>query len=174
MNLSYRPCKLFSIAVVFGFLGSPAWIPAHAEDCRVSTSEWLSMQKREITITKSDGSTVRTPAKIADDAHERSAGFQHICPSTVNKMPILFLFPRPTTAWFHMTNVHAPLDIAFVAENGRIVEIQQMAVYPSGGAGGKKKLYRSSVPVVAALEAHAGFFSSLGVSVDGARLELTD
>ncbi len=149
----------------------PIWKPVQADECRLITREWTAMDDREVAITRNDGSVVRITAKVADDPRERSAGFQHVCPSTIEKMPMLFLFPRPAKVSFHMANVHAPLDIAFVAADGRIAEIQRMATYARSGEPRQRTYYSPSAPIIAALEAKAGFFGALDVLAGKARID---
>lgn len=131
------------------------------------------MQARSITITRDDGTEVQLSVKLADDVRERAAGFQHICPETINETPILFLFPRPTPVAFHMRNVHAPLDIAFIDADGRIVDIQRMAVYAADPENTINRYYRPRAPITAALETRVGLFATLGVTAGNARIAVT-
>lgn len=131
------------------------------------------MQARRVTITRHDGTVAQLSVKLADDVGKRAAGFQHICPETVNETPILFVFPRPTPVAFHMHNVHAPLDIAFIDADGRIVDIQHMAVYATNSKHKGKRYYRPAAPITAALETRAGLLTTLGVTAGNARIAIT-
>lgn len=98
----------------------------------------------------------RLPVRVADEAHERQAGMQWLCPAAVAETVILFLLPSPERAYFHMENVRAPLDIAFLDERGVVVEIQRMT------AG---MVVQARQPVSAALEAPAGAFAAWDLAV---------
>jgi uncharacterized membrane protein (UPF0127 family) len=130
---------------------------AGATDCRTSTTAWRDMDTSPLTLA---GRTITV--KVADSGRERGAGMQWLCPEQVAAYPILFLFGRAEAASFHMNNVFAPLDIAFVAADGRIVGIERMEL---GGGADSEQL------VVAALEATAGSFARWGLRV-GDRIAL--
>ena len=61
---------------------------------------------------------------------------------------------------FHMRNVREHLDIAFIAEDGRIFELQKMS-RELDSAGGRS--YRATQPYRYALEVAAGRLSALGL-----------
>ncbi len=143
-----------------------------ARECLESTAPWSAMETREITLADKTGTTMRFLAKIADDGSERAAGFQHLCPHVIEEMPMLFLFGGELRPTFHMRNVHRALDIAFIDANGRIDEIKRMDPYVLGAV--KRPLYRSRLPVFAAMEAHAGFFAQQGIVAGRWKLTFPD
>ena len=145
-------------------------LTTRAAECVATTDELKTMEARKIALTRKDAPVLYFSVKVADDTHERSAGFQHVCPEIVERIPILFVFSKPTQPWFHMRNVHAPLDIAFLDETGRITEIQHMAVYPSTPEKRDIQHYRPRAPISGALEAYLGFFESLGVTAGNASI----
>jgi uncharacterized membrane protein (UPF0127 family) len=146
---------------------------AAAGACVPTTPEWEAMQAGLITLTRDDGTAVQVSVKLADDVRERAAGFQHICPETVNEAPILFVFSKPVRVMFHMQNVHAPLDIGFIDADGRVVDIQYMAVYTEQPHQKVNRYYRPPAPIAAALETRAGLFATLGVTAGKARIDFT-
>ena len=105
---------------------------------------------------------------LANTTFALSHGFQFTCSETIDKTNILFQFPRPILPAFHMNNVLAPLDIAFIDQQGTIVNIFNMQVYQ---AGKPKALYKPSSPIVYALEAKAGYFKQMGIRV-GDRVQI--
>ncbi len=141
--------------------------PALAADCRLTTPELEAMHTAELRVSGRDGAVVEFAVKVADDAHERAAGFQHVCPETIRRTPILFVFKRPVMIMFHMQNVRAPLDIGFIDPWGRLAEILPMMIDQAGA----RRYYRPSGPIRAALEAHAGFFAKHGMSVGHTRID---
>jgi uncharacterized membrane protein (UPF0127 family) len=70
---------------------------------------------------------------------------------------IVFNFHREMLGAFHMQNVPAPLDIAFVKASGRIFPILRMD--PS-----RTETYRPLGAYRYAIEARAGFFKDHGIS----------
>jgi len=123
-----------------------------------------------ITLVDESGRTLSFNAKIADDGRERAAGFQHVCPRVIEKMPIVFLFGGAFSPSFHMRNVYGPLDIAFIDGDGGIDEIRRMEPYVLGAR--ERPVYRSRIPVHAAIETHPGFFDRHGIVPGAWRLEL--
>ncbi len=139
------------------------WLPltTTAGSCVDATPEWSEMETRQVNLVDDAGESLTFRARIADSGRERAAGFQHLCASVIERTPIVFLFEGPTRPAFHMRNVHAPLDIAFVGTEGRIAEIQRMQPYVLGAA--KRRVYQPHAPVRAAIEARPGFFAEQGV-----------
>lgn len=139
-------------------------------ECLNTTSELEEMAVRRVRLLGPGGEHVDLEVRIADTGRERSAGFQHVCPSTAHTVSILFLFEHPSVPRFHMQNVYMPLDIAFIDDAGVIRSVQTMRPYVIGSA--KRKLWSPPVPTVAALEVRAGLLEELGVTEDAWSLAL--
>ena len=137
-------------------------------ECQKYPAALQTMPQGEDTIINVDGSEVAIHYLIAESASLRAAGFQHVCPETIDKESILFVFQMEFTSAFHMNNVYAPLDIAFFDKQGVIIDIQTM--YPYSVISVKKPLYQPAKPAMYALETHQGFFAAAGIKV-GARLQ---
>ena len=133
-------------------------------DCQIDNPALRAMSKIEVTLTRDDGSSYTMPAKLADNNATRAAGFQRVCESTIEAMPILFVFTTPSVPGFHMNNVVAPIDIAFIDSEGNLESIQAMKPYSKIQI--RKPLYRPSRPVLYALEVHKGFYQKHKISVD--------
>jgi len=144
--------------------GAPA-LPA----CVDATDSLNDMAAAELTLAGPAGRYLTLPVRVADDARERSAGFQHICPGTIDTTSIYFVFDRVRRPSFHMRNVWAPLDIAFVDREGVIVDIQHMEPYIRGSM--KETFYSPPGKVAAALETRAGFFSEQHLTAGDWRIE---
>ena len=134
-----------------------------AAECQPQTAEFSAMKQAELVILRAAGGDLRIATRIADEASERAAGYQHICPRTIEDSTILFLFARPVRTAFHMHNVHAPLDIAFIGDDGRIREVLRMQPYQL--AARTHPVYQPQQAFIAALEAPAGFFAGNEVAV---------
>ena len=132
-------------------------------NCETDNAALQAMPNIEVTLSRTDGSSYSFGAKLANNLRTRAAGFQRVCASTIAATPILFEFQREQTPSFHMNNVVAPLDIAFIDKQGDIDSIQLMKVYSILQV--TKPLYSSKGPVLYALEAHPGFFEKHDISL---------
>ncbi|NUM67369.1 DUF192 domain-containing protein [candidate division KSB1 bacterium] len=72
---------------------------------------------------------------------------------------MLFVFEMSRIQSFWMRNTFIPLDIAFIASDGKIVDIQHMAPLD------ESKSYISAAPALYVLEVNAGWFERHGVKV---------
>ncbi len=115
------------------------------------------MPTATLVIATAHGRLLRTTAKLADTDEARLAGFQCATPDEIRTTVIVFNFPREILGAFHMQNVPAPLDIAFVKASGVIFSILRMDPSPTETYG-PLGAYRY------AIEARAGFFKAHGVS----------
>ena len=109
--------------------------------------------------------TLALRVKAADTSERQAGGFQCATPEEIHRHLILFDFGQEIATQFHMNNVPAALDIAFIKGDGRIFSILRME--PSATA-----LYGPMGDFRFALEARKGFFEGLGVRQGGARLVL--
>ncbi len=135
-----------------------------SEKCQISNPALEAMPPVRVLIIRSDGSEHSITAKLADTNHTRAAGFQRVCASTIRKTPILFVFENEVVPSFHMNNVVAPIDIAFIKKNGSIDVIHQMQPYSLISLS--KPLYASKTPILAALETYKGFFDDHSIGLD--------
>lgn len=143
-----------------------------AGDCRPTTQALDDMAEAELVLAGPGGRSIRLAVRVADDFGERAAGFQHICPETIEETAIYFAFDRPRRPNFHMNNVKAPLDIAFIDSDGVIVDIQRMEPYVLGAK--RRPTYGPPGDVAAALEARAGYFAGQQVTEGDWRVESLD
>jgi len=70
---------------------------------------------------------------------------------------MLFVFEEPQMLEFWMKNTYVPLDIAFIASDGRILNIEAMKPLDDGPR------YRSKGSARYAVEANRGWFDRHGV-----------
>ena len=111
--------------------------------------------------------TVALRVKSADTSERQAGGFQCATPEEIRRNLILFDFGSEIVTQFHMQNVPAALDIAFVKADGRIFSILRMEPSPS-------QLYGPMGPFRYALEARAGFYEAQGIRQGEARLVLPE
>jgi len=79
---------------------------------------------------------------------------------------MLFVFPYEMPLSFWMANTITPLDIAYIAPDGRIVKTYTMAPLET-------RTYPSIAPAQFALEVPAGLFAELGIAA-GSYVEIPD
>ena len=137
---------------------------ASAQDgeCKRWRAAFASMPLRMVTV-QMGAKTVAIRVKVAENSEQAAAGFQCSTPQEIQNMLILFDFGREIYTQFHMQNVPAALDIAFVKANGTIFSILKMDPSPTA-------LYGPMGDFRFALEARAGFYESQGVRQGEARL----
>ena len=111
-----------------------------------------------------DGSTVRVAVEIAATPQARELGLMYR-DALAADAGMLFVFPKSAPQSFWMRNTRIPLDIVYIAEDGRIVRIHRKttpfseAPLPSGE------------PVRFVLEVDGGYMDRHGVG-EGDRVDL--
>jgi len=108
-----------------------------------------------LSIARADSTPVEITVEIARTEEERSQGLMHR-----KKLPdgegMIFVFDRDQQLSFWMKNTVIPLSIAFIASNGRIIEIRDMRPLDLSAI-------QSSRSVRYALEAPQGWFDRAGI-----------
>ncbi len=94
-------------------------------------------------------------AEVAATGEQRATGLMHRFSLRPNH-GMLFVFDKPEPLGFWMKNTFIPLSIAFIAEDGRIVNIEDMAPQT-------ETTHRSRGPALFALEMRKGWFAEHGV-----------
>ena len=145
---------LFFLALAVGFGIEPV------DACDGATAAWHTMPGSRVILRSEEGATHHLAVKIAMTTVQRRAGFKHICSKWVAVWGVLFVFPTTQRATFHMRNVGEDLDIAFIAEDGRILELKKMSRELDSVSG---RSYRAAQPYRYALEVAAGRLSALGL-----------
>lgn len=138
-------------------------------DCLPTTRALENMTSAELVLSAPGQQSVTLAVRVADDHRERAAGFQYICPDTIDGTAIYFVFERLRRPSFHMRNVKAPLDIAFIDGDGVIVDIQRMEPYVLGAR--QHETFSPPGEVAAALEVGAGYFAEHGITAGDWRRE---
>lgn len=141
---------------------APKGAPAGSPECPRWRAAFASMPLRMVSI-QAGSRTIALRVKAAETDERQAAGFQCATPEEIRRHLILFDFGQEILTQFHMQNVPAALDIAFVKADGKIFAISKMDPSPS-------ELYGPLGPFRYAIEAHAGFFASQGIRQGEARL----
>lgn len=86
------------------------------------------LERKDLTIVRSDGSSVKVRAELAVKAEDRNFGFMER-----KRIPdgtgMLFVFENDQILRFWMKNTPHPLSIAFITSDGRIKDIFDMTPY---------------------------------------------
>jgi len=152
--MSRFSCVFFLLALVVVFGIKPVGA------CDGAAPAWRTMSESLVILRSDEGVTHHLAVKIAIKPAQRRAGFQHICSKWVQAWGVLFVFPTSQRSMFHMRNVGDDLDIAFIAEDGRILELQKM---PRELDSASRRSYRATQPYRYALEVASGRLSALGL-----------
>ncbi len=114
-------------------------------------------QKDELVIVNSMGEEIYVKVELASDDTQHSKGLSGRG-SLCDDHGMLFIFEDDITSGFWMKDTSIPLSIAFISENGTIIDIQDMEPY-------SLKSHSPGVPYRYALEVNQGFFLENGVDV---------
>jgi hypothetical protein len=97
----------------------------------------------------------RITAEVAATPEQRSTGLMHRF-SLRPDHGMIFVFERPERQSFWMMNTFIPLSIAFIAPDGRIINIDDMAPHDETS-------HWSRGPALYALEMRKGWFAERGI-----------
>ena len=122
----------------------------------------VKSEKRKIHILNSQNQSIEVNVEIADNplTHMRGLMFRSHLPENEG---MLFVFNDSNYRSFWMVNTSIPLDIIFISETGRIVDIQQME--PCRTIADYCKVYRSREKARYVLEVNRGFSERNGIRI---------
>jgi uncharacterized membrane protein (UPF0127 family) len=124
----------------------------------LSSCDSKRLPVQEIAIEK-DGQVITViKAEIAKTQEERSTGLMYR-KSLQDGQGMLFVFDRDEVLSFWMKNTLIPLSIAFIAYDGKIIDIKDMYPHDTNSV-------KSSRSARYALEVPQGWFSRVGINVD--------
>ena len=127
-------------------------------DCSNDASFWAAMEQVWVEFRSEEEMPLVIAAWVAKSPKQRARGFQGVCPGLVTERPLLFSFPVPVHANFHMTGVAVPLDIAFIDVSRQVIDIQRMALQESNQP---MRYYRPNAKFHFALETASGRLDQL-------------
>ena len=127
-------------------------------DCSSDASFWVAMKEVWVEFSAEEEKPLVLAAWIAKSPEQRARGFQGVCPGLVIERSLLFSFPAPVHANFHMTGVALPLDIVFMDVSRQVIDIQRMTLQELNQP---TRYYRPNTEFYFALEAVAGRLDQL-------------
>lgn len=128
--------------------------------CFICTSVQAAMPLMELNIGKH-----ALTAEVAHTDPDRMQGLMHRRMLPENR-GMLFVFPNIAHHGMWMMNTYVPLSVAFIDNNGVIINIEDMQPHTRDSHSAKK-------PVRYALEMNLGWFRKRGIG-PGAKLEGLD
>ncbi len=120
------------------------------------------MKAGTLTIINADGQDVNMHVEIADAEPSRELGLMFRT-SMAPDEGMLFDFGGPSTGGFWMQNTLLPLSIAFIEQNGNILNIEDMQPLDTSITNAAGTYYY-------ALEANQGFFKANNILTGGKAL----
>ncbi len=122
----------FALAICFSLALFPLLLtgPAAAD----SAAMILPIDASELVAINPDGSESRFTVEIADDDDEQSAGLMFRL-SMGDSHGMLFVFDRTRRLSFWMKNTPMPLDLIFVGQDGKVIDIFKGKPYSLSSIG---------------------------------------
>jgi uncharacterized membrane protein (UPF0127 family) len=114
------------------------------------------LDQRDLVIHRSEGEPAPIRVELARTAEEKTRGLMDRR-SLDDGKGMLFIFDRDDILSFWMKNTYIPLSIAFIAWDGRILEIRDLRPLD-------KTVVRSSRSARYALETPQGWFDRAGIA----------
>jgi len=150
---------VFSRAVFSRAVSPWCWVAliALAGCSQSDPSDRVSLRLHPVTI---QGHELRV--EIAADAQKRELGLGYRS-SLPENGGMLFVFPQVQPQNFWMKNCLIDLDIAYIGDDGKIVDVLRMKTVPPAERTRPSVHYPSSRPVRYVLETNAGWFESKGI-----------
>lgn len=115
-----------------------------------------SFARSEVWIETAPGRLYHFDVEVADTFARRAQGLMHR-ESLAPDAGMLFLFEEVQPLSFWMKNTLIPLDMLFIAPDGRIINIHERTKPLDLGS------YRSAEPAIAVLEINGGISAFLGI-----------
>ncbi len=131
-----------------------------------TTPAFRKMDRVEVTLLNDEGELVSFEVRVADEDDERSAGFANIGAGVIRRTVILWMINRETTIDFRTQEVEAPIELAYLNGEGKVLGIQ-------AGKPFAAEPIPFGIPFQFVLEAPAGFFAQRPLSTNGSALTPT-
>lgn len=156
-EIMYSDLLKLNIAVLLGLFVIFA-CNGNGPGCRSSASDGENHKPPTLPSITIDG--VKLKVEIVQDVESRQHGLMNREELPENQ-GMLFVFESTRILSFWMRNTFIPLDIAFIDDAGKIVDIQRMEPLD------ESKSYTSAAPALYALEVNAGWFAKNTIKVGG-------
>ena len=143
--MNFLPHRLTAALALLTVLGSA--LPALAQP--------TAQPQLQLPRTELRAGMYRIDAQVAARFHERQTGLMHRTHMPAHE-GMLFVFEQPGVQCFWMKNTLIPLSTAFVADDGRIVNLADMQPHD-------ERSHCSNEPVRYVLEMNQGWFAAKNI-----------
>lgn len=141
MSLLALLCRLASVACVAAVVAHPL----------ASLAQPADGKPQSLATTRIQVGTHAVTAEVASTPEQRTLGLMYRFGLPADR-GMLFVFPAPEFLGFWMRNTFVPLSIAFIAADGTILNVEDMAPHD-------ESRYPSQGPALYALEMRKGWFA---------------
>ncbi len=107
-------------------------------------------------------SHIKLDCQVANTTEEKQTGLMYVSQLSEDE-GMLFVQDEPSNVTFWMKNVEIPLDIIFVDEDLRIINIEEASIELEGTPDNEMTRYHSDQPVLYIIEANMGFCTENGI-----------
>jgi len=121
----------------------------------VVLAAWALLANAEMPVMELTAGFHRIEAEVAADDQNRMTGLMNR-KSMPTQRGMLFVFPQKNTHCMWMRNTLLPLSVAFIDEEGRIINIEDMQPQTEDN-------HCAKVPARYALEMNLGWFAQRGI-----------
>ncbi len=122
-----------------------------------SSNGGVDFEEDTVIVTNSSGEEIELSVEIAETDEQRKQGLMEHG-SLCEYCGMLFVYEEDVHKGFWMKDTQIPLSIAFISENGTMMEIQQMEPETT-------ETHRPQEPYRYALEVNQGFFQENQINV---------
>lgn len=149
MNRPIFLCKLSALVTILGLCGLVSCVKKSNYQDKPGPGSTLQIKIKDKALD----------CEIALDEETRRTGLMFREPGQFTEnQGMLFVWRRTELQRFHMKNTKIPLSIAFISEEGEILQIEDMKPYD-------ERLTLSKMRVRYALEVNKGWFRNNGIEV---------
>lgn len=150
IDISDSRTKLLVISVVIFLLVLIGWTSFVHDESASQNKE------TEIVIVNGEDENITVFVELANTSEQRRKGLMNR-DSLCEECGMLFVYEQNTTGGFWMKDTTIPLSIAFISENGTIIDIQQMEPETLD-------THNPGVPYRYALEVNQGFYDEKSIN----------
>ena len=126
--------------------------------------------KARVTFLLADGDDLEISCEVADTSYERAEGLQGRKDLPVGK-GMLFVYSDADERSYLMHNMHIPLDIIFIAENGTVLNVEEAEPEEPGTPNEDLVRYRSDGRAKWVVEINQGLSEEYGIG-PGTQVEI--
>lgn len=167
------PPTIVSVEAVREYL-DPLCLNRPPDDAPDAVTDALCEMEAALIRLTDGRRTASVTVLVASRSAHKWAGYQNVGPEVMARTAVLFVEQRDIWASFHMCNVRAALDMAWIRSDGTFIDVQRAEPGPAQSAFTCPSLYfpRTSEGFRYVLETPPGLYEALGLEPASLRLLL--